>query len=170
MMSSLVTPAAAQNAAEIDASAVNCGDAIVVATVITNAAADETAPAAESDSAPNPDAMEPVSIISLSDQLNKFSLGRILATPGAIELAQIHQISLRQLLFRHAIGDWGDLCHDDQRANFEALANGSRLMSSYVIRTASPNHGANSEPTEVKFWIITEADRAATTVLLPEEY
>ena len=162
MMSSIVTPSVAQNAAEIDVCAVNCSDEIVDATVIKNANTEV--------SAPGPDAIQPVSIISLSDQLNKFSLGRILATPGAIELAQIHQISLRQLLFRHAIGDWGDLCHDDQRANLEALANGSRLMSSYVIRTASPNHGANSEPSEVKFWIITEADRAATTVLLPEEY
>ena len=162
MMYSLVTPAAAQNAAEIDASAVNCGDEIVDATEIKNANTEVIAP--------GPDAIEPVSIVSSSDQLNKFSLGRILATPGAIELAQTHQISLRQLLFRHAIGDWGDLCHDDQRANFEALANGSRLMSSYVIRTASPNHGAYLEPSEVKFWIITEADRAVTTVLLPEEY
>ena len=143
---------------------------VTPATPQTPEIADSDSHETDSDSTPSFDAIQPITIVTSPDQLNKFSLGRILATPGAIGLAQIHQIILRQLLLRHAIGDWGDLCHDDQRANFEALANGGRLMSSYVIRTASPNHGVNSEPSEVKFWVITEADRAATTVLLPEEY
>ena len=117
-----------------------------------------------------PDSIQPFMVVKSTDPLTKFSLGQIVATRGAIGLAQIHQISLRQLLFRHAVGDWGELCHEDQQANFSALAHGGRLMSSYVIRTASPNHSARSEQCEVKFWIITEADRAVSTVLLPEEY
>lgn len=59
---------------------------------------------------------------------------------------------------RHAKGDWGDLDVEDLQANDAALKSGGRLVSSY--RTESGT----------KFWIITEADRSATTVLLPEEY
>jgi hypothetical protein len=61
-------------------------------------------------------------------------------------------------LRRHASCDWGELCAEDKASNDQALQYGGRLMSAY--RT----------PTGVKFWIITEADRSATTTLLPEEY
>ena len=60
-------------------------------------------------------------------------------------------------LRRHASGDWGDLCPEDAMANEAAVQEGSRLLSAY---------GQGEE----RFWIITEADRSATTVLLPDDY
>ena len=60
-------------------------------------------------------------------------------------------------LRRHASGDWGDLCPEDTLANDEALHRGGRLLSAY----GQGDH---------RFWIITEADRSVTTVLLPEDY
>lgn len=83
-------------------------------------------------------------------------LGRLCATPGVLE--QIDNVDVVAALRRHARGDWGDLCDDDKRANNEALRTEGRLLSSYLSRKG------------VKFWIITEADRSVTTVLLPEEY
>jgi hypothetical protein len=59
---------------------------------------------------------------------------------------------------RHVSGDWGELDDEDKQSNEEALKDGSRLLSAYLDRN------------NVKFWIITEADRSATTVLLPEDY
>ena len=159
---SLVTPVTPQNAIEIATSELrSVGD---------GANNSESTQSTNHCSRVESDAIQPVMVVNSTDPLTKFSLGQIVATPGAIGLAQIHQISLRQLLLRHAIGDWGDLCHEDQQANFAALASGGRLMSSYVIRTASPNHSARSEQCEVKFWIITEADRAVTTILRPSDY
>ena len=61
------------------------------------------------------------------------------------------------LLARHARGDWGDLCGFDRRQNLIALRDGYRVLSSYEV-------------TAGKVWIITEADRSITTILLPEEY
>lgn len=86
----------------------------------------------------------------------KFSLGKLLITPGA-EAALPHHEVLRAL-GRHARGDWGELSAEDRAENELSLREGFRILSAY--RTDSG----------VKFWIITEADRASTTVLLPEEY
>ena len=86
----------------------------------------------------------------------QFSLGQIVATPGT--LTSLTQADITQSLARHANGDWGDVCQEDREANECALIEGSRLFSVY--------HSQG----DVKFWIITEADRSATTVLLPEEY
>lgn len=86
----------------------------------------------------------------------KFGLGQIVATPKA--LSAIPNPEIQSALSRHLSGDWGDVCAEDHAANERALADGSRLFSVY-----RSNAG-------VKFWIITEADRAATTILLPEDY
>lgn len=86
-----------------------------------------------------------------------FPLGRIVATPGALALAESHAVDLLPLLIRHRSGDWGDVCADDARANREALKTGARILSSY--------HTAAG-----RLWIITEADRSATTILLSSEY
>lgn len=88
----------------------------------------------------------------------QFPLGQLLITPGA--LAMLDALSLSPLAFvqRHVSGEWGDLCEEDKQANASALHYGSRLLSSYEI---APNY---------KLWIITEANRMATTLLLPEEY
>jgi hypothetical protein len=93
----------------------------------------------------------------------KFSLGQIVATPGALEaLGQAGQ-SAAEFLRRHARGDWGEVCEEDREANDHALIDGSRLLSAY--RTSLGE----------KLWVITEAvddsgNRAATTILLPSEY
>jgi len=85
----------------------------------------------------------------------KFSLGQVVATRGAYETLDVADIGTA--LRRHMAGDWGDVCAEDRQANEDALASGGRLFSVY--------HAGG-----VKFWIITEADRSATTVLLPDEY
>ena len=86
----------------------------------------------------------------------KFRLGRIVATPNALE--SITQDDILTGIGRHQSGDWGDVCADDCKANDQSLIEGTRILSVY--------HAANG----TKFWIITETDRSATTVLLPEDY
>jgi hypothetical protein len=84
-----------------------------------------------------------------------FSLGRLLATPGALRALNALNLTPIRLIARHAAGDWGDLCEEDKHANEEALKEGARLLSAYAFG-------------DVRFYVITEADRSATTVLLPE--
>ena len=87
-----------------------------------------------------------------------FAMGRLLATPGALKaLEEAGQAPFR-LLVRHQSGDWGDLSEADRRLNDEALVHKTRLFSAYRLKTG------------VKVWVITEADRCATTFLLPSEY
>ncbi len=93
-----------------------------------------------------------------------FSIGNLLATPSALEALQEADVDLIDLAERHICKDWGDLSDDDKRLNDEALHDGSRILSAYVLPT-----------TDVKIWIITDAaddagERNATTALLPEEY
>jgi hypothetical protein len=87
-----------------------------------------------------------------------FDLGQTLATKGAIEALHQAGISAASLLCRHQCGDWGDLENEDLAENKLALNQGLRIFSSYQITKAT------------KIWIITEADRSVTTVLLPEDY
>ncbi len=87
---------------------------------------------------------------------NKFPLGQTVITPNALRRLQPDEVL--GALMRHAAGDWGDVCPEDRQENELSLREGFRLFSVY--------HSASDE----KFWIITEADRSATTVLLPEDY
>ena len=84
-------------------------------------------------------------------------LGRVVATPGALSLLGKSGEHPFDLLARHETGDWGELCTFDRRQNEIALREGYRVLSSY-------------ETTAGRVWIITEADRSITTILLPEEY
>ena len=86
----------------------------------------------------------------------KFRLGHIVSTPNA--LALLTQEDIFRGIQRHQAGDWGELDPEDRQANDRALVEGTRLLS--VYRAAN----------DTKFWIITEADRSVTTVLLPEDY
>ena len=86
----------------------------------------------------------------------KFRLGHIVSTPNA--LSQLTQEDILLGIQRHQAGDWGDLDEHDRQENELSLKQGFRLLSVY--------HAANG----VKFWLITEADRSATTILLPEDY
>lgn len=83
-------------------------------------------------------------------------LGQLVATPGA--LAALSQDDIRTALGRHVRGDWGDCCPDDATENDFSLTRQLRVVSVY--------HSGEG----VKFWVITEADRSVTTILLPEEY
>ncbi len=87
-----------------------------------------------------------------------FELGHIVATPGALAALEKAGQELAEFLTRHVNREWGDLSAEDQRGNDYSVENGFRLLSSY-----STNAGDT-------IWIITEADRSATTLLLPEEY
>ena len=86
----------------------------------------------------------------------RFSLGRLFITSHAQGL--IHQADITKALIRHQHGDWGDLCQEDKAENELSVQEGFRILSSY--------HDRN----EIKFWVITEADRSTTTVLLPDDY
>lgn len=86
-----------------------------------------------------------------------FGLGRTMATPGALVVMQGLGITPDTLLSRHQRGDWGELSEEDSAANDEAVVIDGRVFSSYRFGT-------------VIFWVITEADRSLTTILLPEEY
>jgi len=88
-----------------------------------------------------------------------FELGTVVATPGAISLLDELEFYPNELLGRHQRGDWGDLDEHDREANFLAVEHGRRILSVYRI-------GVSSEVV----WIITEADRSVTTLLLPDEY
>jgi hypothetical protein len=87
-----------------------------------------------------------------------FSLGQLVGTPGALEaLAQAEQEPL-ELLARHVTGDWGELEEEDRAENDFSVKNDLRILSAYTLESG------------VKVWVITEADRSATTILLPSEY
>jgi hypothetical protein len=88
-----------------------------------------------------------------------FPAGRIVSTPGALDALKQEGMSPADLLQRHFSGDWGDLCEQDKAENHFALPRALRIFSSYILPR-----------TRVKIWIITEADRSATTLLLPDEY
>ncbi len=89
----------------------------------------------------------------------RFPIGRPVITPAAQGVLDAAGIEGVLLLARHIHGDWGELGAEDLAANELALLTGKRLLSSYSL----PDGGG-------KVWIITEADRAVTTILLPEEY
>jgi len=87
-----------------------------------------------------------------------FELGQVVATPGALEAMEQAGADPGGLLRRHVTGDWGDLCKEDKAENDFSVSRRLRILSAYTL------------PDGVKVWLITEADRSATTFLLPEEY
>ena len=86
-----------------------------------------------------------------------FALGDIVATPGALDLLDRQATDALSLLARHIRGDWGVVPAEDAVANWSALDCGLRIMSSYSLG-------------EERLWVITEADRRSTCLLLPDEY
>jgi len=84
----------------------------------------------------------------------RFPLGRTVGTPGALALG----IDLASYLRRHHCGDWGDLDAEDKQANEEALKDGTRILSCYLVGEGR------------RIYIITEWDRSSTCILRPEEY
>ncbi len=88
----------------------------------------------------------------------RFKLGRIFATPTALEVIAEARVSIIDLLIRHIRGDWGDLSESDRQQNELSVEAGLRLLSSYVL------------PGGQTVWVITEWDRSSTTFLLPRDY
>jgi hypothetical protein len=86
-----------------------------------------------------------------------FTLGRTVQTPFARD--ELHRLNYSplDLLRKHMSGDWSEMDEEDQQSNRDAITNGSRIFSAYTIQGT-------------KFWVITEADRSSTTILLPSEY
>lgn len=85
-----------------------------------------------------------------------FPLGQTVITANAQRT--VHPEDVQECLKRHASGDWGDCCPEDSKENERSINDGDRLFSVYHDRNGT------------KFWVITEADRSATTILLPEDY
>jgi hypothetical protein len=96
-----------------------------------------------------------MSCLVIAISRRKFPLGQIVITANA--QGTLAPEDVQQGIARHSMGDWGDIDADDRRENEFSLKNGNRLMS--VYRSG-----------ETVFWVITEADRSATTVLLPSDY
>ena len=87
-----------------------------------------------------------------------FPLGQIVATPGALDLLDRAGTNGLDLVLRHQHGDWGSVPPEDAEENTYSVSNGCRILSSYFLTETE------------RLWIITEADRSATTLLLPNEY
>ena len=91
--------------------------------------------------------------------MNSLPTIQIVATPGALALLELANKSPLEFLSRHLRGDWGEeLCPEDKTENELSLKNGFRLLSSYRVNATET------------VWVITEADRSSTTILLPSEY
>ena len=90
-----------------------------------------------------------------------FELGRIVATPNVLDTLAGHGKTPAEFIARYAAGDWSELCPEDAAENRLSVERGFRIFSSHAIDPAQP---------ERKVWVITEADRSSSCVLLPEEY
>lgn len=88
-----------------------------------------------------------------------FSLGQVVATPGALQALEENNLNAWSFLLRHANGDWGCVPVEDRQENQRSVVNGNRILSSYPLNARGD-----------KLWIITEADRSSTCLLLPDEY
>lgn len=99
-------------------------------------------------------------MVAINSKSNRplFRLGTIVATPGALEALERSGDSAHSFFFRHACGDFGTVDAEDWRANERAIRQGERVLSAYVTSKGE------------KMWVITEADRSSTCLLLPEEY
>lgn len=99
-------------------------------------------------------------ITDLPQMAGKFEKGEVVYTIGIKELVECRKIAVFDMLKclrRHIQCDWGDICKQDKQSNNEALKYNERLLSSYMVNN-------------IKIWVITEADRSVTTILLPDEY
>jgi hypothetical protein len=101
--------------------------------------------------------------MSQGETTKKFSLGKVVATPGALDALREAGQTPGEFLTRHVTGDWGDLDDEDRQANDSALTDGNRILSAYTTRKGE------------RLWIITEATddhgrRASSCLLLPSEY
>ena len=92
----------------------------------------------------------------IRDESYKLELGNVVMTPGALK--SVHLVDMHNALKRHQALDFGDISENDKEANLEAIKSKEQILSAYNDRNGT------------RFWIITEHDRSATTILLPSEY
>ncbi len=102
--------------------------------------------------------MQPHTNSNQQASVARFTLGQTVITPGAKEALQIAGQTAIEFLRRHMSCDWGELSDEDVKENELSLEHGFRLLSRYQTTKGE------------RLWIITEADRSATTILLPNEY
>jgi hypothetical protein len=88
----------------------------------------------------------------------RFPYGQVVATPGALSALEDSGEHAHHFLMRHLEGDWGDIDARDKLSNENALRDGYRILSAYNLKSGQ------------RIWIITEADRSSTCILLPSEY
>jgi hypothetical protein len=88
----------------------------------------------------------------------RFPLGRVVATPGALSALEKAEQSPAEFLDRHVNGDWGEVTDAEKQENERSVEQGLRILSAYTTSAGDT------------IWILTEADRSATTIQLPEEY
>ena len=88
----------------------------------------------------------------------RFPLGHVVATPGALRALEKAEQAPDVFLDRHVNGDWGDVPDADQQENERSVEQGFRILSAYLTSAGD------------RLWVLTEADRSATIILLPEEY
>ncbi|MNL11067.1 hypothetical protein D3C87_1318880 [compost metagenome] len=108
----------------------------------------------------------------------RFALGRVVATPGALALIHATNSNPFALLAKHVTGDWGEIDPEDVQTNEDAVAHGRRVLSVYRLPLQPASNKDSAAATGVehadecnsRIWLITEADRSVTTLLLPEEY
>ena len=96
--------------------------------------------------------------MSTSRAINRFALGEIVSTRGALDALEKAGQPPLLFLLRHASGDWGEVCPEDRKQNDDAVESGDMLLSAY--RTSLGE----------RIWVISDAGRAVTTILLPDEY
>ena len=88
----------------------------------------------------------------------RFPLGRVVATPGALRALEKAEQLPAAFLDRHVNGDWGDVTDADKQENEVSVEQGFRILSAYTTSAGD------------RIWVLTEADRSATIILVPEEY
>jgi len=88
----------------------------------------------------------------------RFSLGQTVITPGAQRALEAAGQTPLEFLTRHSAGDWGEVSREDAAENELSVGKGFRILSAYTLKNAD------------RIWVITEADRSSTCILLPEEY
>jgi hypothetical protein len=110
----------------------------------------------------SPARQEEVRVIAVST--GRYKIGQVVATPGVVAALERTGQSPWEFVSRHIVGDWGIVDGQDKAANDQAVVDGSRILSAYLLGDG-----------QTKVWVITEAEddhgrRAATTLLLPDEY
>ncbi len=106
----------------------------------------------------------------MAQSQQRFEHGQLVATSGALELLGELEISPSCLLECHLTGDWGEVGQEDWKENERSVKHGWRVLSVYQLDKALAEAAGEQPDPRAKVWILTEADRSVTTILLPSEY